>query len=266
VQDARRHGVTVLAVDVLRSGWWSALETSTEGTPALRLGLHRIKNLAQDAGERIVLAHKQSPLRDVADMAHRAGLDKRALNALAAADALASLSGHRRDALWQTLGLDAVTPLLARANPQEKPAQLLPPSEGENVVADYAQLGLSLRRHPLAILRPRLRHMKLASSEDMSAARHGQLIRVAGLVTCRQRPATDSGVTFVTLEDEHGCVNVVVWRALAERQRRELLSSRLLGIYGKVERQAGVIHLIAARLIDHSGLLGSLTVRSHDFH
>jgi error-prone DNA polymerase len=253
-------------VDALLSDWLSTMERSPDGTPALRLGLHMIRNLPHAAGACVVAARQQGPVLDVEDLARRAGLDKRALNALAASDALASLSGHRRNALWQTLGIDADTPLLAEARIQEPPCMLSPPSEGENVVADYAHLGLSLRRHPLAILRPRLRSLKLASSEDLRTARDGQLLRVAGLVTCRQRPATKSGVTFLTLEDESGCINVVVWRDIAERQRRELLNARLLGIDGKVERQGTVIHLIAARLTDHSRLLGNLLVRGRDFH
>ncbi len=266
VQDARRHGVATLAVDVTASDWHCTLEGAAAEQPLLRLGLCRVKGLNQDAARRILAARQQRPLQDSADLAHRARLDKRDLHALAAADALATLSGHRRQALWQTSGMEAVTPLLAQAQSETMQASLFAPSEGENIVADYAHLGLSLRRHPLALLRPQLSRLKLGSSQDIKQARHGQLIRTAGIVTCRQRPATASGVTFVTLEDEYGYINIVVWRDLAERQRRQLVGARLLGVHGVIEKQGEITHLIAGYLADHSLLLGELEVSSHDFH
>ena len=266
VQDAKRHGVVVRAVDVTRSDWQCTLEGAGDEAPVLRLGLRMIKGLREETAQRIIAARQQFPFHDTSDLARRTQIDKHDLNALATADALAALSGHRRQALWQTLGLQISTPLLAQAQRQETQASLFAPSEGENIVADYAQLGLSLRRHPLALLRPHLRKLKLSSSQQVKLARHGQLIRTVGIVTCRQRPSTSSGVTFVTLEDENGHINVVVWRDLAERQRRELLGARLLGVYGSVEKQGELVHLIAGRLIDHSELLGDLVVSSHDFH
>ncbi len=269
VQDVKRHGVVVLAADVTLSDWECSLEGDGKTAPQLRLGLLMVKGLSVAAGQAIVAARAQQPFRDIADLSQRATLDKRALNALAAADALVNISGHRRVALWQTLGMESPMPLLPSLNVaalSDTQPSLLPPSEGENIVADYAHLGLSLRRHPLALLRPRLRQMRLASSVEIKAARHGQLMRAAGLVTCRQRPATSSGVTFVTLEDEAGYINVVIWRDLAERQRPILLGACLLAVYGSVERQGEVIHLIAGRLVDYSGLLGDLQISSHDFH
>lgn len=267
VQDAQRHGVTVRAVDCNHSDWDCTLERLPDDAPALRLGLRLIKGLPQAAGLRVMMARRQYGLfQDVVELTQRAQLDRRALNALAAADALASISGHRRAALWQTLGIEPTTPLLADALLPEAPTTFTPPSEGADIVADYAQLGLSLRRHPLAVLRPRLRALRLSSSQDLLRARHGQWLRAVGLVTCRQRPATRSGVTFLTLEDEDGSINVVVWRDLAERQRRALLGARLLAVYGKVERQGQVLHLIAGQLIDHSTLLGQLLVQGRDFH
>jgi error-prone DNA polymerase len=136
------------------------------------------------------------------------------------------------------------------------------------VVADYASLGLSLRAHPLALLRAKLRDLKLCTAADLNAASPGQVVRAVGIVTCRQRPGTASGVTFLTLEDETGTINVVIWRRLAERYRRELITSRLLAVYGQVERsgQKGeVIHLIAGRLVDRTELLGRLMTESRDF-
>jgi error-prone DNA polymerase len=140
------------------------------------------------------------------------------------------------------------------------------PTEGEEIVADYASLGLTLGRHPLGLLRGRLNAGRFLTADEIRGARPGSLARAAGLVTCRQRPDTASGVIFVTLEDETGCVNVVVWRDLVERQRRELLGARLMGVQGVIERDGEVVHLIARRLFDHTGLLGALQTASRDFH
>ena len=148
----------------------------------------------------------------------------------------------------------------------ETPVALPSPTEGENLVADYATLGLTLGRHPLALLRPRLSRMRLLTAEQLNRLAHGRIARTAGIVTCRQHPDTASGVTFVTIEDETGCVNVVVWLALAQRQRRELLASRLMGIAGTIEREGMVVHLVAGRLFDYTSLLARLATRSRDFH
>ena len=143
---------------------------------------------------------------------------------------------------------------------------LAAPSEGQDIVADYASIGLSLGRHPLALLRKRLQGERLISARALNALPHGSAARYAGLVTCRQRPDTASGVVFVTLEDETGNVNVVVWNSLVERQRRELLGAKLLGVHGTIERDGDVVHLVARRLYDKSALLGPLITPSRDFH
>ena len=140
------------------------------------------------------------------------------------------------------------------------------PSEGQNIVADYRRLGLTLRRHPLALLRRQLRERRLATADDIARAPHGRLVRTAGIVIGRQRPDTASGVVFVTIEDETGTTNVIVWRDLGDRQRRELLGARLLGVYGKVEREGSVVHVLAGRLVDFTPMLGALPTRSRDFH
>ena len=265
VQDARRHGVEVRPVDVLKSGVESSLEPAKVGSPAVRLGLGLVTGLKVNSSERIIISRKQIIFSTIDDLARRADLDRGDLSALASADALASLAGHRRAALWETLAVDEPTriglpPALSR------PAELAPPTEGEDIVADYATLGLTLRRHPLALLRERLRRRGIRDASEVAAARHGQVVRAAGIVTCRQRPATASGVIFVTLEDETGYVNLVVWNDLAERQRRELLGSRLLEVTGEVQRQGSVVHVLARRLADLSALLGRLATASHDFH
>ena len=152
---------------------------------------------------------------------------------------------------------------------REPQASLLAPTEGQDVVADYAHTALTLRRHPLALLRECFTAMHLKTAAQVNSARHRQPIRATGIVTCRQRPSTASGVTFVTLEDETGTINVVVWQTTAAKYRRELLGSTLLTVYGHIERvetaAVPVVHLIAARLADHSQLLGGLVVASHDF-
>jgi error-prone DNA polymerase len=261
VQDARRHGVEVRPPDVCASLWDCTLETG-----ALRLGLRMIRGLAETAGARIVAARTPLAFASVEDLAHRAVLQGHELQCLAAGGALASLAGHRRQAHWAAAGARRAAGMLHEARVNEPALRLPSPEEGEEVVADYASLGLSLGRHPLALLRPHLRRLGLMAATTVQARAHGSRACAAGLVTCRQRPDTASGVIFVTLEDETGCVNVVVWNDLVERQRRELLGARLLAVEGSIERDGEVVHLIARHLVDHSALLGSLQAPSHDFH
>ncbi|MEQ8659902.1 MAG: OB-fold nucleic acid binding domain-containing protein, partial [Gammaproteobacteria bacterium] len=268
VQDARRHGVEVRAADVTASDWDCTLERDTTpwGPPALRLGLRLVKGFAQAAAARLVAARARAPFGDVDDLAARAGLDRAALRALSRAGALACLAGNRHQASWAALGVEPATPLLAGAGVAEATPLLRRPSEGEDVVADYANLGLTLGRHPLALLRTRLSGRRFVSAAELGRLAHGAPVRIAGLVTMRQRPGTATGVVFVTLEDETGTINLIVWSSLVEAQRRELLHARLLGVTGEVQREGEVIHVLARRLEDHSTLLGELTTRSRDFH
>ncbi len=271
VQDAKRHGVEVLPADVQLSDVDSKLEAlhSRGGgdpvRPALRLGLGLINGLKVNSLEMLVVARKQRIFISTEDLARRGGLDRGDLSALAAADALSSLSGHRRAALWETLAVDEVTRLELLAVAVEAPP-LTPPTEGDDIVGDYASMGLTLRRHPLALLRESLKKRRIHTATEVAQSRHGQFIRAAGIVTCRQRPATASGVIFVTLEDESGYVNVIVWNDLADRQRKELIGSRLLAVSGEVQREGLVVHILARRLEDLSPLLGRLATSSHDFH
>lgn len=266
VQDARRHGVEVRPADVLTSEVDSTLETGDQGMPAIRLGMRLVKGLKVDSSERIVSARKRKMYESADDLAKRADLDRFDLSCLARADALANLSGHRRAALWETLAVDAPTPLALRAVAVKAPGSLEPQTEGQEIVADYAALGLTLRRHPLALLRRRLKAMRLKTAEQVANARNGQWIRTSGIVTCRQRPATASGVMFVTLEDETGYVNLIVWRDLADRERKALLGSNLLGVSGEVQREGLVVHVLARKFKDLSSMLGSLETSSRDFH
>ena len=264
IQDARRHGVVVRAVDVCVSAWECTLEASEDGAPILRLGLCMVRGLAQEAAARIAQVRTMQAFRDTEDLAHRAALDRRQLRALAAADALASLSGHRRRAHWAVQGIEPSRPLLPQGVQEALP--LLPaPAEGEEIVADYASTGLSLRRHPLALIRQRLRHHGLLSAADLAALTHGTPAQAAGLVICRQHPSSARGVIFLTLEDETGQYNAIVWPDLAQHARRALLEARLLAIRGMVQREGAVLHLVARQLVDHSAWLGELLVASRNF-
>ena len=214
-----------------------------------------VKGLSEVVGKKVVAARGAQAFADVNDLAHRAELNRHDMKALAAAGALANLSGHRRNALWDGTGVERMSPLLADSVIDEMPPALIAPSEGEDIVADYASLGLTLGRHPLALLRERLQRQHMLTAVELRELPHGRIARVTGLVTGRQRPGTASGVTFVTLEDETGMVNVIVWHDLAERQRKELLRSHLLTVYGTLERAGEVVHLIAGRLRDQSAHL-----------
>jgi error-prone DNA polymerase len=262
VQDARKHGVEVRPADAELSGWDCTIESN-----AVRLGLRMAGGFGEAAGKRVVASR---PHASVADLARRAGLNRKDLKCLAAAGALQSLAGHRRSAHWAASGVEKETAFLPPAMEAKGEVEFEPPAEGEEILADYASLGLTLGRHPLALLRNDLESLGVTTAENFLFKRHGSIAQAAGLVTCRQRPDTRSGVVFVTLEDESGCVNVVVWSDLFERQRKELLGARLLGVEGVVQREGLVIHLLARRFIDHSRLLGRLLgpleLRSHDFH
>jgi error-prone DNA polymerase len=266
VQDAKRHGVEVLPADVTVSDWQTTLERGANSEPAVRLGLHMIKGLKEENGLRIMHARQTRPFVNSEDFFRRTQLDKRALICLSEANALTTLAGNRRMALWQTLGCTPDDVPLAVNERVENQPELLPPTEGEDIVADYRRIGLTLGRHPLALLRNKLTAMRIASAAEVNSATHQQPIYAAGIVTCRQRPGTASGVVFVTMEDETGTINVVVWSSLVTRQRRELLGSQLLGVHGIVECKDGVVHLVAGRLFDHSHLLGNLETESRDFH
>jgi len=266
VQDARRHGVEVRPVDVLASEWDCTLETGADAHPAVRLGFLLVQGLSQLGAERIVGARRDRSFDGVEDLARRAGLNRHDLKCLAAAGAFEPLSGHRRHASWQVAGIETGAHILRHAPVEETPAVFSSPTEGENLVADYASTGLALGRHPLALLRSRLARMRFATADELKLLPGGAPARAAGIVTGRQRPSTASGTVFVTLEDETGCVNVIVWPHLIERQRRELLGARLMGVEGVLEREGEVMHLVARRLTDHSALLGKLATPSRDFH
>ena len=301
VQDARRHGVEVRAVDVLRSDWDCTLEQQAVGRPVViagltrnpwipdrvrddnpqvrnnshfqpvvRLGLRMVSGLAQAAAERIMAARLAGDFTSTEDLALRAALDQGDLKSLASADALMGLSGHRRQQVWQAAAFKPAPGLLRAAPVAEEVLQLPAANESEEVFFDYAAVGLTLRQHPLALLREQLSKEKLLTADQLRDLPDGRLVRACGIVVMRQQPQTAKGVTFVTLEDETGSVNVIVWKAIKDRQRSELIRSRLLSVYGvwqrDVESGGAVCHLIARHLRDLTPLLGGLTTLSREFH
>ena len=267
LQDARRHRIQTRAVDVAHSDWDCSLEDDGSPQPAIRLGLRMIKGFREDDGRRIEQAREQGAFSDVDDLARRARLEPAALERLADAGALQALAGDRHRARWEVASVEQQLPLFAGLPTRaEAPVALPVPTVGENLQADYASVGTTLGPHPLALLRSRLEGMRQRSSHSLQEVEHGRPVVITGLVTGRQRPGTASGVTFVTLEDEFGMVNVVVWRDLAERQRRVLVGSQLLQVKGRLERVGEVQHVIAGHLQDMTRLLQGLDVRSRDFH
>jgi len=270
IEDAKRHDVEVREVDVRFSFTDCHLEKDKshqkEEIYTLRLGLRMISGLSKTGAENIVKARGDSRFISVQDLASRAQLNAHDLEALAAADALRGLTGNRHRAYWQVSGVEKDLPLFGQPKFQETDVMLRAPSIGENVVADYSSVGLSLKDHPVALLRRRLSSSGVTTAKDIWALKNDSVAKVAGLVIGRQRPGTASGVVFVTLEDETGYVNVVVWPAFAEAQRKALIKSRLLAVSGTVQQEDGVLHLIAGRLEDLSDWLGDLETKSRDFH
>lgn len=275
VQDAQRHGIRVLGADVQLSDW----DHIVPGPMTLLLGLRLVKGLPEHAGRQIVAARMLSGnrFRDTQDLAHRADLDSRALRCLARAGALAQLAGHRHDAHWFAAGVRRKLPIEAFPAVQDSAVNLPAPGVADNMLNDYRYLGLTLGPHPLALLRAHPLHAsrfaRYRTADALVQCRHGQFVRVAGLVTGRQRPSTATGVLFVTLEDETGNINLVVWASVFERFRPALLQGRLLCVNGSLERHQEVIHVVAGLVEDRSDLLLSLATQpdvapfvSRDFH
>lgn len=294
VQDARRHGVRVLPVDVRYSDWDCQLQGPVEPVagvdlpqPAVRLGLRLVGQLPEAAARRVIHARAERDLASVADLAQRAGLQRSHVQALAAADALQGLSGHRHQQMWQAAAQHEAPPLFAGLGAMaDEPALALPaPSEAQDIAQDYAATGLSLRRHPLALLRPHWQRYGLRTAMELGRSAQAVVVRACGIVTVRQRPPTAKGTLFITLEDETGMVNLVIWPQQVQRWREVLLSARLLAVQGlwqysnpeAAQPEAGQDqgqacrpgHLVVQRCKDMSDWLGRLEgagVASRDFH
>ena len=266
IQDGQRHGVKVLPADVTISGWDSVLECHKSASrPAVRLGLSLLKGMKDGAAERIEAARAVRQFTSVSDLAKRAQLDRKDLQVLAAANSLSSLAGNRREALWASVAAVPDRGILAEARIDDETPILGAPSEGEDIVADYNSMSLTLGRHPLSLLRPTLLEQRLVPASTLMTYRDGRLARGCGLVTVRQRPGTAKGVMFVTIEDETGNVNVIIWPSIQERFRQETLGASLLAVYGTWQCEGEVRHLVAQRLVDLSPLLGGLTAISRNF-
>jgi error-prone DNA polymerase len=270
INEARRsrhagQALDVRPVDVQTSQWFCTLEPHRPSWPALRLGLCLIDGLGEAAAQRIVSTRQQAPFNAVEDLVRRAALDARTRRLLAQADALRGLSGHRHAAHWHVQGIENLPGLLAEHSAVEPAVALRAPREGEDIAADIGSTGLTLRRHPVALLRPKLRRLGVRSAADLQGLRHGQRLQIAGLVLNRQRPQTANGTMFMTLEDETGSHNLIIWRAALDAQRSVVLGSRMLIVRGELQKQEGVTHIVARRFHDVSDWLGDLPVSSRDF-
>ncbi len=265
VQDARRHGVEVRPADVLYSDWDCTLE-DLEHQPAVRLGLRLVQGLKEESARRIMQAREDAYFESAEELARLASLEHQDLRQLAAADALMSLSGHRRQQVWDAAALRRPPELLRQAPVDEPVLELKAAAEGEEVVWDYRTLGLTLRSHPLLLLRPKLNERRFLTAQQLSRTRDGKELDYCGIVTLRQQPETAKGVMFVSLEDETGNVQVIVWPSVKEAQRHELLTSRLLAVRGRWQRQGDACSLIAQRVEDLTSWLGELETSSRDFH
>lgn len=265
VQDVRRHGVEVRAVDINSSYWDCSLEKDDEQSAVLRLGLCMVKGLNKVAGQRIVAERTKGHYESAQKLLERACLDRRELGVLATSGTLRALSGDRHSARWAVAGAEKPLPLFASMERFEATPLLKKPTEGQDIVADYQSTGLTLERHPMYLLRRHLDRYHYASAQQLPDVNNGQRIHVAGLVITKQRPGTASGVTFVTLEDETGQINVIVWKKVAQEFRSILLNARLLGLAGELQIEGKVIHVIARQLFDHTEMLGGLSLHSRDF-
>jgi error-prone DNA polymerase len=266
VNDARRNGVVFRPIDVLNSEWDCTLEPNTDGAPEVRLGLRMVSGLAEAQGLAITEQRAASgPYADVDELAHRANLPRRSMELLARAGALATLAGHRRSAHWGAIGIERLPGVLAGTSAREKPLGFAAPTEGEDIVADYRGMGLTLGRHPLALLRSKLNRLKAYRATALATLQSGLKIRVAGIVTHRQRPETASGVIFMSLEDETGTINLIVWPSVQHSQREALFGARLMVVQGELQSELGVIHVIAQKMRDYSHWLGRVRVESRDF-
>ena len=316
VQDARRHGVQVLPVDVNESEWDHSLveplhcqnSTSTctdtrEATqehpdsgnqvrdtnnikhhtigsrngliantpdplpqPTVRLGLRLVAKFSVSGANRLLKARESGPFSSAADLVRRTGINQGDQQALAIAGALQGISGDRHQAQWDLLGIEALPTLLAEASAVEPTLDLPQPTESENTVADYMSLGLTLQRHPLSLLRKRLEQKRIMDSKTWASVPDGGMARLAGIVKVRQRPGTSKGVVFLTIEDEIGPINVIVWAKVVETFRQQVLSAKMVAVYGKTQREQGVEHLVARRIEDLTWMLGELSTASRDFH
>ena len=266
IQDAQRHNVIFHSIDVTKSDYDCTLE-SFESNMAVRLGLRMIKNLSRTGAKRIICARKNNPFLNLEDLAHRATLNQRDLRALAKSNALSNLACiNRFHATWMITGIQKPLPIFPKISIQEGIPMLKPPSITESVYLDYSSTGITLGPHPLHLLRKQLKKLGVIASDEIYKARDGCCIHTAGIVVARQKPSSSKNTTFVTIEDEFGNINLIVWSKLANNRRRELVHSRLLGVFGQLQREGDVINIIASDLKNYTRMITSLSTSSYDFH
>ncbi len=276
-QDARRHGVNILPVDINISEYDHQLVPDPKESkkskdqighkqPAVRLGFRLIARLSEAGAQQVLAARQHGPFTNAADLVRRSGINKTDQQALATSGALENISGDRHHAQWDLLGVEQLPTLLEKASAYEPGLALPEPSEGENIVADYMSLGLTLGRHPLALLRNKLSQRRIIDSAGWSAIPNGRVAKLAGIVKVRQRPGSAKGVMFLTIEDENGPVNVIVWEHVVELFRQEVLNAKMVSVYGVTQREQNVEHLVARKIEDLSWMLGEIATHSRDFH
>ena len=266
IQDAKRQGVEVRPVDVTVSEWDCSLETTEKGAAALRLGLRLIKGLKKSVAVQLSAARKEKEFDNIIELAERVKLTRAEIIKLSKAGALKSLGGNRHQSYWSALNVKEPLPTLSDQSVKEATVLLKSPDQPSEVLEDYSSLGLSLTGHPVGLLRSYFQSYKYVSASELESICDGELVLVSGLVISRQRPGTKTGVVFLTLEDETGLVNLIVWSSLVNSQRSLLLNAKLLGVRGRIQRESSVTHIIAQHLYDHSDLIASLNVHSRDFH
>ncbi len=265
IEDAKRHNIEIRPIDIHYSNWDCSLEKTDNSQSALRLGMRMVRSLKRSVAKTIIATRKLQPFSDLTDLAERSQLNHIELEPLAAAGALRSLAGNRRQAYWQTAGIEASTPLLTQPRFNEPVPMLNQTNTAQNIVADYAATGCSTKLHPVGILRERFSALGVTTASQLLQHRNGSVIKVAGLVTHRQRPSTAAGVIFITLEDETGFNNIIVWPKVAKAQRSTLLGTQLMLVSGILQVADNVAHVVAGRIEDYSDWLQELKVASRDF-
>ncbi len=266
VNDAVRHGVEVRPVEINHSQWDCRLEASGSDRPAVRLGFRMVKGLSRAVADKIVDFRSSAPYRDVQDLVHRCSIDRRNLSSLAQANSLLQISGDRHRAYWEAAGVEEPGGVFAAPVFNEAEPMLPKAGEWDETLADYASTGLTLGRHPVEQLRNRLHSAGILSARELAEQQNGKMISVTGLVINRQRPMTASGVVFMTLEDETGQANIVIWPKIVEKQRKALMKSRLITVTGKLQIESNVVHVIANQLLNCNYMISGLSTRSRDFH
>lgn len=254
--DAQNHGVEMLPVDINYSNWDNSLEMKTDKYYQLRLGFRQVKGLREDE-IKLLTDRRQSGYNSVHQL-RMIGLSEASLELLADADAFRSIGLDRREALWHASTKDQPLTLFSEAGRTEEQVDLPKMSSGEHVVQDYASMGLSLKAHPVSFVREELNQFRVLSARQLSDAQDGDIVRVAGLILVRQRPGTASGICFITLEDETGDANLVVFAKLFDEYRKEIIQAKLLMVEGKLQKEGAVIHVIVKRCFDFTRLLGKL--------